>query len=129
MWTSCAHYRRTDRDILVESHEFLLLAEKLLCDDRLRKLTDISEYFLALYIVYTDIAAVLLDNAVKLLDNVYLLILLCEVLYKLYRERIYHTQLQHGSLVAESLFDILICSTVCDNAEFSLVRYLNPVER
>ena len=95
MRTSCTHYRRTYRDIIFESHEVLLLAEKLLCDNRLGKLADIAEYLLALYVVHADVAAVLLDYAVKLLDNVYLLILLCEVLNELDRERIYHTKLQH----------------------------------
>ena len=127
--TSCTHYGRTNGDIVLEGNEVFLLAQYLLCDDGLGKLADISEYLLALYVVHADVAAVLLDYAVKLLDNVDLLVLLCEVLNELLGERIYHAKLQHGSLLTQSFLDVLIAGAVGDNAELSLVGKLHSVER
>ena len=126
--TSGAHYRRSYRDILVESRKVLLLAEELLCDDGLRELAYVAEYLLALDVVHADVAAVRLDYAVELLNDVYLLVLGGEVLYQLLGERVHHAELQHGSLLAERLLDVLVSGAVGDNAEFCLVGYLDPVE-
>ena len=129
MGTSRTHYRRSYRDIVLQSDKVVLLAKELLCDNGLRELADVAEDLLALNVVHANIAAVLLDDAVKLLDNVDLVVLCGKVLDQLHRKRIYHTQLQDRSLVAESLLDVLVSGAVGDNAELSAVRELHTVER
>ena len=127
--TSRTHYRRSYRDIVLQSDKVVLLAKELLSDNRLGELADVAEDLLALNVVHADIAAVLLDDAVKLLDNVDLVVLCGKVLDQLHRERIHHAQLQDRSLVAESLLYILVSGAVGDNAELSAVRDLHTVER
>lgn len=68
--TSGAHYRGTDRNVFLKLSVFLFDTEKLFCDDGLRKFAYVAEYFLALDVCYADIAAMLLDDAVKFLNNV-----------------------------------------------------------
>ena len=92
MRTTCTHNGRTHRHVFGRGENLGFFAEDDLFNHILAIFTEESKTFLTLY-VNTESSYELLDKAVKLLDNIECVNVLCKLGNKLLRKRIYHSEL------------------------------------
>ena len=107
MRTACTHYGRTRRNRVVQLYTASGIETELFSNEILTDLTDAGECLLADN-VNADVLAVLLDEAVKLLNNHYLIYRSGKGLDLFYGHRPDHTELEYGVLVTEYLLNVLV---------------------
>ena len=69
------------------------------------------------------------DYAVKLLNNNNLADIFCKITYLIYRQRIYHSELEHGIFVAADFLGVLIARAGGYYSYGMIASVFNPVDR